>query len=759
MTFRAGRAAGLHRLVAEAWQAVSRLGGHGATACGRRALAVLSGEGVFNRVRWLIAPDAMAFGYALRTTLASLLALGIALWWELGSPQWAALTVWMIAQGTRGKSIAKARWHLFGMVVGGIAGVALVAACPQQPALFILLLAACVGGFCFVGTLLPGPPTMTNYRIHGMRASGFTCVIISLDGIAAPERIFDVAMARLTYITLGVVIETVVSSLFQYRLQDRARSRLADNFITAIGRTTGLLRRMLSGEEAALRSSADLLATLASMGDQVEFAEVELGGRRGHEGDHARAAMAAVTALFARGLDLQALLADPASYGEAWKRLSAQTCDFLEPLAERLHAADGFAAVMADLAALRAAIRIEAATCLEAEMKIVTSPPVDVGREVSITRQGQALHTLGQMCDELDYALTQFDLSRNPQPHDTFHYAMRTWRDWRVAGGNSLRASVSVFIAGMIWVATAWPDGLTFLMFVGIVSSLFSTLETPAMATRAFLHGALCVSVVAMVVAFYVVPAVTTYELLAASLVVPMMVGGLAFANPAMVLGAVAYNLFLTILVGPLNGGRLDEITFFNTAVPLVLAMAFCTWMYRVFLPLDPDGVRWDMRRRILGTLRRLASRRLPMARADLIGLTVERMLKLLNTSGGERGPVVDAYLGGVLSGMTVGMAIINLRAILARGMTPPDVQRALRQTLARMARFSGRYGGQYGRTARATDLAVALLVRKEQHEANLTQRVEILRALASLRVIAAELQSSRSFFDASSPYLDRVYR
>ncbi len=712
---------------------------------------------LFAHVRWLIAPNLYNFGYALRTTIASLIALGIALWWELGSPQWAALTVWMIAQGSRGKSLAKARWHMFGMVVGTLAAIGIVAVSPQQPLLFILLLATCIGSFCFIGTLLPGPATMTNYRIHGMRASGFTVAIIALDGSADPDHIFMIAMSRATYITLGVVIETVLSSLFQFRLNERARERLAGNFINAVGNAAQALAMTLTGDRKALRNSPEMLASLASLGDQIEFAEIEM-GKHGHEGDHARAALSDIAALFSRALDLSALMDDPSSYGTTWQKVADRSHDFLLSLPDRLKDPPEFPGLMAELASLRADCRLDAATCLDIEMNMVTHPPVKVSAEIAVTREGQALHVLGDMLDQLQEALTQFEASRNPLPHDRFHFAMRTWRDWRIAFANSLRASVSIFLAGVFWFATAWPDGIVFVMFVCIVCALFSTLETPAMASRAFLHGALCVSAVAMLITFWVVPAVTVYEMLAAAFVPFMMIGGLAFSNPSMILGAVAYNLFLTILVAPLNQGRTDEILFFNTAMPLCLAMAFCTWMYRVFLPLDPDGVRWDMRQQILRGLRNLARKPHPTLPRDVVGISVERMVRLLNTVAGRRGPVIDAYLSGVLSGMTVGLAILNLRGILTRAELPPAAAHDVQQMLARMAQFTGRYGGHYGRTERATRLAVISLERQEQVETNLSQRVEILRALASLRVISAELTSNRLFFDASSPYLDPVF-
>ena len=710
------------------------------------------------RQKWLYAPSLLNFGYALRTTIASLIALGIALWWELGSPQWAPLTVWMIAQGSRGKSLAKARWHMFGMVVGTLIAIALVATAPQQPLLFILLLSGCIGMLCFIGTLLPGPASMANYRMHGMRASGFTLSIISLDGITDPSHIFAISMARATYITLGIVCETVISSLFQFRLTQRARNRLVDNYVAAIRPTAQTLGALLGGDRNALRTSAEMMATLAGLGDQIEFAEIEM-GKHGREGDHARAALSGVAALFSRGLELAALMADPASCGASWDRLAADSRSFLLSLPDRLTDPAEFSAVMIELNTLRSTSRVEAAGCLAQEMEMVTHPPVDVVAETIITREGQAVHILGDMLDELAASLQQFDASRNPIPHDRFHYPIETWRDWHQATGNSLRASVSMFVAGVIWITTAWPQGLFFLMFVGIINSLFSTLETPAVATRAFLHGTVMVTAVAAFMVILVMPAISTYEMMAMCFIPVMMVGGLAFSNPATILGAVAYNLFLTILVSPFNDERmLDEISFFNTAMPLFLTMAFCMWMYRVFLPLDPDGVRWSMRMQILQMLRGLARSAYPLRPHDVIGVSIERMVRLLNTVGGRRGPVVDAYLHGVLSGMTVGLAILSLREVMARGNLPTSATRNLQAMLARMAQFTGRYGGHYGRTEHATDAAVAALVRLEQGETNLSQRVEILRALADLRVIAAELKENRLFFDASSPYLDPVF-
>jgi uncharacterized membrane protein YccC len=713
-----------------------------------------------DHLRWLYAPDLLTFGYALRTTITSLVALGIALWWELGSPQWAALTVWMVAQGTRGKSVAKARWHMFGMVVGTVCAVALVAAFPQSPVLFIVALAVGIGLFCFVGTLLPGPATMTNYRIHGMRASGFTYAIISLDGIADPQHIFQVAMARATYIVLGIVLESSVSALFQFRLGERARERLAHNFLTAIDGAARSLAALLAGDAQVLLQARGLFTTITSLSDQIEFAEVEMGRHHGHEGDHARAALARVAVLLSRGLDMAALMHVPDCVpGDAFHATADRVRAFLLDLPARLEDGD-ISPTLRLLGELRADCRQDVAESLGMEMGSDAAPPVAIDEAGALQYQHQRVlhHALDAMLEDLEQAIIQFEASLHPLPHDHFHYRIKTFRDWQQAVANSLRASVTIFGAGVIWIATGWSDGLMFIMFVSIVCSLFSTLEKPALATQAFLTGALWAVGAAAVLVLWALAKPTTYEIMALCFSLPMLAGGLAFAYPTIVLAAVSYNLFLPILVGPGNQSRLDEITFFNTVMPLILALWYAMWAFRLVLPFDTNAMRWQMRTGILKGLRLLArSRTLPTA-VYVVERNVDRFVRLLTNAEQTPQPVIDAYLKGILSAMSIGLNIIRLRTIVARNALPPHSHQAIDAVMGRMTQFSGRYGGHYGRTARAAKLAIARITGESARESNLAVRMEMDRALVSLVVISYELDTNRTFFDASSPYLDPAF-
>ncbi|WP_310889129.1 FUSC family protein [Gluconacetobacter dulcium] len=158
------------------------------------------------RWNWLFAPARADLGFAVRTACAAILSLLIAMWMELGSPQWAPLTVWTVATASRGESFSKARWRLAGTVVGCGVGVALIAAFPQEAGLFFLCLALWTGVCCGLATAFDG------YRSYGFLVASFTAAIVATDGIASPGDAFFIAMARGTYIALGILCEAALFS-------------------------------------------------------------------------------------------------------------------------------------------------------------------------------------------------------------------------------------------------------------------------------------------------------------------------------------------------------------------------------------------------------------------------------------------------------------------------------------------------------------------------------------------------------------------
>ncbi|MCH4022462.1 MAG: FUSC family protein [Acetobacter sp.] len=719
----------------------------------KRALGWLGRPFSLGKFNCFVAPDLVRLGYAMRTTFSSLVALGIALWWELDSPQWACLTVWMIAQGSRGKSLGKAPWHLFGMVVGTISAVALAAAFPQQPMLFILGLAGLIGLFNFCATLMPGPASMTNYRMHGMRATGFTLSIISIEAIADPNHVFDVAMARATYITLGILLETVISSLFQFGLDVRARAGLRTNIAASIAAAAALIADLLREQAEPHKRTPEFLRGLVTTADQIEFTQKEMDRDHFVLGEHARAALAGTMLALTRARDL-AVIISPSR--EAQPSAAARAQALLAELPDALQSPDRLTELLARFRDAEVAWRVDIAQVLTSEMQVLAeNGPLALTDRLS-SRDVEVLHGFRGIFVELSRALEHYaallTTAGSALRWDRFRFAICTYRDWRLAGANGIRAFVPVLLAGVFWIATAWPSGDGFLMFVGVMCSLFPTLDRPATITNMLMHGTMFASIISMIMAFWVIPTLSPYEMLAAALTVPFVFGGLAMTSPALIIGGVAFNLFLPILIMPSNQGRLEEVTFFNTALPLILAMSFSVWMYRLVLPTRPDLVCRVLRRDVLRDIHRYALRAYSTPALDIVGIGVSRMIRLLNVVASHNDGVIDVTLRGMLSSTSLLLGLERLHAVMTAEALPPRLLQVLALVNARVAGFTRKGGAHYGRTVRTVALAIRMFNVHEIKEFNLSRRIEILSTLATLRMMHDELSKNRAFLDFGVP-------
>lgn len=108
----------------------------------------------------------LAFG--IRVSIASIMAFWIACKLQLDSPQWAMLTVWIVARPEPGLILSRAAYRLLGTVLGCVFGLMLVALFAQHPTLFVAALALLLGVCTLVAHLL------TNLRSYAAVLAGYT---------------------------------------------------------------------------------------------------------------------------------------------------------------------------------------------------------------------------------------------------------------------------------------------------------------------------------------------------------------------------------------------------------------------------------------------------------------------------------------------------------------------------------------------------------------------------------------------------------
>ncbi|MBN3749710.1 FUSC family protein, partial [Burkholderia sp. Se-20373] len=194
-----------------------------------------------------------ALGFALRNTAASLLALYIAFRMNLDDPKWAASTVWIVAQGSRGMGLSKSQYRILGTVIGAAVALVLTGAFAQTPELFLPALAAWIGLCAGVATFL------RNFRAYAAVLAGYTAAIIAMDAVSAPLHAFDIATARFLYVVVGILCGAAFETVFApgSPLAD-VRSRLARYLDRAVAVGAGALRREPNGA-AVHRLFADAL--------------------------------------------------------------------------------------------------------------------------------------------------------------------------------------------------------------------------------------------------------------------------------------------------------------------------------------------------------------------------------------------------------------------------------------------------------------------------------------------------------------------
>ncbi|WP_408887028.1 FUSC family protein [Komagataeibacter sp. FNDCF1] len=635
------------------------------------------------RFSWIYAPSLPDLAFAVRTAFAAIISLLIAMWMELDSPQWAPLTVWVVAQSSRGESLSKARWRIVGTLVGSVAAITLMAAFPQAPGLFFFSLSLWIGLCCALATLLD------QYRAYGLVLTGFTSAIIATGAISQPDDVFAVSVARTSYIILGVLCEAVLAVLFMPRIVEHARAlllgRLAETFHATCATIASQLCTPAGPEQQALTGT--LLRQIVTFSGQIEFSALELGPRN-HVGDHARRALAGMLVMLAHARALQILhprmQAPPPLDGPAPERRLAAWLERSAPASR-------------------------------------SGPPGETAWQ-PITTALLAEATL--VAHEMAACATA--------PHgDRFRFSLTSRRHVREAVNNGIRSAAAIMGAWWAWEITAWQHGPAFISFVALIYGLMATRENPLVATTPFLKGGLWCAATAAVLALWVIPAITAPELLLVALAVPMTVGGLAARRPELAGYAFSFNMFLPVLIGPMNMGRYDEVAFLNNTLAFLGSIVFVLLTYRLVIPFRLDV---HIRRTTAWIGQRLRNLARFQARTDApawLSACAASLVRILFHATALSPQALSTCLTEQISDMTVGIYIIRLRDLLRDGHLPPRTQRVVALFLARW---------QKGQTTPTVAHVLAWASHEQAHNAPGADHARLGEVIACLRIIAASL-------------------
>jgi uncharacterized membrane protein YccC len=622
--------------------------------------AILSGLG--KNLADVLASARAPLLFGVRLWASVCLALFVAFWLQLDSPFWAGTSAAVVCQPQLGASLRKGWFRMIGTVIGAVAIVVFTACFPQDRIGFFALLALW-GGLCaFVATVL------RNFASYAAALAGYTAAIIGADTLGATggasSEVFLLAVFRASEICIGIVCAGIVLAGTDLGgAQRKLAASLADlaadiaagftRMLTLAGprqpdtqtERRELLRRVIELDpmiDQALGESSQLRYRSTTLQAAVHGLLAALVGWHG-VATHLKRSRDDGTRT-----DVESILSNiPPELRPAWETNSRERW-------------------MTDPTTLRR-------VCEEGERTLLTQETDTPSRRLLADETAKVLDGMARVLDEL--ALLVGAPGRpagyRPAGYSPGGYSPGGYRDfapgvadWLPAIINGVRAFVMIGAVELFWVATAWPNGATAMMFATIVLLLLAPKGDLAyVGALAFALTAAVGIVCAAIMKFAVLPPVETFPAFCAAIGLFLIPVGFAAARTrTAALTAVFGGMAVAVmrLLSPTNPMVYDTAEFYNTALAIFVGGCIGPLAFRLMPPLSPETRARRLLALTLRDLRRLAISPLPPRLADW----ERRMYGRLAALPDEAEPLQRAQL---LAAFSVGTDISPLRHLVSR--------------------------------------------------------------------------------------------
>ena len=492
-----------------------------------------------------------ALVFSLKTFAAAMLAFSIALLLDMPRPYWAMASVYITANLFTGATYSKAVYRILGTLIGAAGTIVLVPNLVNAPELLSLAIALWVG-ICLYLSLIDGTP-----RSYVFMLAGYTVALLGFPIVSVPQSAFDIVVARVQEITLGIICASVVAMVVLPRSVASAVTTQADAWLAA-ARRLGVDVLTGHGSDQDRDNERIRLAAAASEIDQ-------LGRHLGYEVAASTNIAQGLRRLRQHMLSLLPLLGSIEdrklalnSDGEASARIAAicaRIARWLEDGGRDEQEAD---ALRAALDEVRPALDVDAGwtDITVAGLVVRLRNLVDVMHDCRLLREAIAD---GRHPEQLPLVFRP-DTLTIAVPH----------RDH----GSALLAAASVALAVLACcafpIATGWSDGVAAPLFAAVVGSLLAGVDDPLPTFRNFYGLFLIVIAVHGIYLFGVLPRITAFEMLIAALMPTFLLFGWMAARPATARLGSMLAIYLSVQLALTETYSADFSSYANSSVALM---------------------------------------------------------------------------------------------------------------------------------------------------------------------------------------------
>ncbi|MBY3625221.1 FUSC family protein [Acinetobacter sp. CUI P1] len=519
-------------------------------------------------------PSRLDIIFACKTFVAGMLALFISFELDLINPMWSIGTVLIIASPYSGMVSSKCIYRLVGTAAGAIIALILTPHFINTPWLFTIILALWVG-FALYISLLDRTP-----RSYVFMLAGYSTAMIVYNAITYVDtyNIFDIALARVLEISVGVISTAVVSATF---FPVHVGAMIKQRVIKTLQDLENIFEKLISAHDTN-QNYTQILGVITRDASDIHALAVHLAYEKGElQGmtkplqEMLHQVSLVVANLVAMSQRIQQLEQMPlTTLAPRLSQLRQQTLQFLNQ--EKQLTADNLRDLPPqfelDFSELIAMASSEQKTVLAALKMDVRHFIANMLAVKLLWQQIQKGHK--EIPSEITTITTKY-----PSLH----------RDHGIAVRGGISAVLITFIVTGAWILSGWKAGFMMAQMGAITACILTALDNPVPVLRIFIWGSIVSAGLVFIYAFGIFPHITHFWQLALVLFPIFLVAVSMMANQMLMPIGMVLGINTMMGLNLHNKYSMDAVSYLDSSFAMILGVLVSLIVIDLVRAVSPD--------------------------------------------------------------------------------------------------------------------------------------------------------------------------
>lgn len=519
-------------------------------------------------------PSRLDIIFACKTFVAGMLALFISFELDLINPMWSIGTVLIIASPYSGMVSSKCIYRLVGTAAGAIIALLLTPHFINTPWLFTIILALWVG-FALYISLLDRTP-----RSYVFMLAGYSTAMIVYNAITYVDtyNIFDIALARVLEISVGVISTAVVSATF---FPVHVGAMIKQRVIKTLQDLENIFEKLISAQDTN-QNYTQILGVITRDASDIHALAVHLAYEKGElQGmtkplqEMLHQVSLVVANLVAMSQRIQQLEQMPlTTLAPRLSQLRQQTLQFLNQ--EKQLTADN----LRDLPPQFEQDFSELIAMASSEQKTVLAAlKMDVRHFIA---NMLAVKLLWQQIQKGHKEIPS-DITTITTKYPSLH------RDHGIAVRGGISAVLITFIVTGAWILSGWKAGFMMAQMGAITACILTALDNPVPVLRIFIWGSIVSAGLVFIYAFGVFPHITHFWQLALVLFPIFLVAVSMMANQMLMPIGMVLGINTMMGLNLHNKYSMDAVSYLDSSFAMILGVLVSLIVIDLVRAVSPD--------------------------------------------------------------------------------------------------------------------------------------------------------------------------